>query len=336
MKKGLKLTILKAFWRSMRPAVVVYLVALLSFGLVAFLTRFSSSFFWYSSSVFTAINLAYFTYQAIGYYRHYQSLESLDVSQRAEWEALAKGHDPIESVYQAKLLELADLYYRDMQANREVQQEQLDYFTLWLHQIKTPIAAMSLLNQGMTDAQQKRQFQQELIRVEDYTHMALSYLKLSEHSQELDLGVVDVDLVVKKVIKKYAVLFIYNQVQLDYQPLNLKVVSDGKWLEVLIELIISNSLKYAPQGKIRIYKEGQTLVFWDNGMGISSQDLPKIFEKGYSGTNGRLTEKSTGLGLFLSKRICQRLGHSITVESELGDYTRVSVTLDQENLSLYD
>lgn len=328
--------IIRAFLRSMRPAFTIYGVALFSFGMIAFLTRFPFDYFWYSVFVFSVICAIYSGFQGYGYYGRYRDIERLPLTQITEIENFPEGHDPSDQLYQDKLVELAELYYRDMQKNREAQQEQLDYFTLWLHQIKTPIAAMSLLNQGMPDSKQKRQFEQELIRVEDYTHMALSYLKLTEHSQELDVETVEIDRVLRRVIKKYAVLFIYNQIQLDYQPTGLQVVSDEKWLEVLFELILSNSLKYAPKGKIRIFAQGQTLVMEDNGMGIRAEDLPKIFEKGYSGMNGRLKEKSTGLGLFLSRKICQRLGHDIHVESELNKYTKVSFDLSRKEVPLFD
>lgn len=327
---------LTPFLQSIRSQLVTYVTGVASFGIVAFLTRFPATFFWYSVLLFTSLLLIYLLIQGVRYVNYYRHIEELTNEQILEGTHMPATEQPIDQLYQEKLIKLAEAAYQQNQRNRENQQEQLEYFTLWLHQIKTPIAAMSLLNQSAEESQQKRQFEQELIRVEDYTHMALNYLKLTEQSQELDIATTDVDKVIRTVIKKYAVLFIYNHIQLDYEPTHLAVVSDRKWLEVLLELIISNSLKYAPKGKIRIYAVGDTLVVEDNGRGIRAEDLPKIFQRGYSGMNGRLHEKSTGLGLFLSQKICDRLGHRIKVESKWHEYTKVSLDLSREQMTLFD
>src|SRR5690606_38400569 len=123
---------------------------------------------------------------------------------------------------------------------------------------------------------------------------------------------------------------------LDYQPLKTTVLSDGQWLQILLEQLLSNSLKYTASGSISIYLDPgreQTLIIEDTGAGIRTEDLPKIFNKGYSGLNGRLHEKSTGIGLFLSKKICKRLGHELTIESELGKGTRAAVSLARKELA---
>lgn len=331
--------IFRAFLCSVRPQLVLSGMALICFGLVAFLTRYSFSFFGYSSLLFLAGESCYFLFQWSSYIKRYRILESLQSYDLNILEDIPAISDPAEFLYQEKLHTLKDELHQQMQTSVTAQKEQMDYFTLWLHQIKTPIAAMSLLNQRLPSSAEKRQIEQELLRMEDYTHMALNYLKLEGSSQELDLTETDVDRVIRKVIKKYAILFIYNGIQLDYQPTNLKVVTDGKWLEVLLEQILSNSLKYAPKGRVRIYADPNkeaTLLIEDNGAGIRAEDLPKIFEKGYSGWNGRLHEKSTGLGLFLSRKICQRLGHTMEIDSKWHVYTKVALHLEREELSLYD
>lgn len=332
----------KALWaylRTARPLFIVYAAALLCFGTVAFLIQYPLAYFLYSVLLLTVFLLVYLVGQGARYIERYQTLQRLKGFQLPSEEDLGGGKLPLEDLYQEWLLELGDKNRVQAQAHFEEKREQLDYFTLWLHQVKTPIAAMSLLNQRLPSSYEKRQLEQELIRVEDYTNMALSYLKLEEHNQELDLTEVDLDAAIRKVIKKYSVLFIYNHIQLDYQPTHLKVISDGKWLEVMLEQIISNSLKYAPGGKVQIYadpKRKATLVVEDDGIGIRSEDLPKIFEKGYSGLNGRLHEKSTGLGLFLSRKICLRLGHRIHIDSRIHEYTKVSLKMEQETFALYD
>ncbi|SFK29497.1 Histidine kinase-, DNA gyrase B-, and HSP90-like ATPase [Marinilactibacillus piezotolerans] len=128
-----------------------------------------------------------------------------------------------------------------------------------------------------------------------------------------------------------------NKIQVVYQPLEKQFLSDPNWLQVLVEQILSNSLKYTKTGKISIFLEdGHTLVIEDTGAGIREEDLPKIFEKGYTGLNGRLHEKSTGLGLFLSKKICSRLGHRLHIESELGSGTKVYIDFKRPDFQLFD
>ncbi len=320
--------IVKSFFRSIRPQIIIVVVSVIIFGLLAFLTRFPAVLFWYSVLLIGFFVIVYWLYQGFRYRARYEAMLA-DTP-------VPLGYDPVDELYQEKLLLLEEQLKDQEQANREREQEQLDYFTLWLHQIKTPIAAMSLLHQQLPHSSEKKLLEQELIRIEDYTHMALNYLKLEGSNQELDLTEVDLNAVIKKVIKKYASLFIYNAIQLDFNPTQLTVVSDSKWLEVLIEQLLSNSLKYTPKGTIRIYTEANQLIIEDNGSGIRSEDLPKIFEKGYTGMSGRLHEKSTGLGLFLSRMICKRLGHTMTIESEVNVFTKVTLDLSRGNVVLFD
>lgn len=199
------------------------------------------------------------------------------------------------------------------------------------------MAAISLLLQrqeGAVEGQKK--IEQELIRLEDYTHMALNYLKLEDVGKEMDLEYVEVDEVIKETIKKYAILFIYNDIKLEYEELRLSVLSDRKWLQVLIEQLLSNSLKYTKKGTIRIYKLEDAIVIEDTGSGIRKEDLPRIFEKGYTGFNGRLHEKSTGLGLFLSRKICERLGHQLTIHSIENQGTNAKIDFYREKFNSFD
>ena len=178
--------------------------------------------------------------------------------------------------------------------------------------------------------------EQELVQIENYTHMALNYLKIEQSCSDLDFAQVSLDRVIKETVKKSSILFIYKHIQLDYQEIDKSVLSDEKWLKVLVEQIVSNSLKYTPEGgKIKIYMSPTTedqLIIEDTGIGIRSEDLPRIFERGYSGFNGRIHEKSTGLGLFLSQEITKRLGHGMSIESNVGKGTKVMIDLARTSL----
>ena len=195
-----------------------------------------------------------------------------------------------------------------------------DYFTLWVHQIKTPITATKMILESNMEDKEAR-IRPQIIYIEQYTDMAINYLKLMNTDTDMDIGVVSLDDIIKSVLKKYSVLFIINHITLNYEPISETVISDAKWLSILIEQIISNALKYTKKGSITISfdKDSYVLLIKDTGIGIRSEDIPKIFDRGYSGLNGRLNEKSSGLGLYLVREIGNRLSTEITVKSEVGN-----------------
>lgn len=195
-----------------------------------------------------------------------------------------------------------------------------DYFTLWVHQIKTPITATKMILESNMEDKEAR-IRPQIIYIEQYTDMAINYLKLMNTDTNMDIGVVSLDDIIKSVLKKYSVLFIINHITLNYEPISETVISDAKWLSILIEQIISNALKYTKKGSITISfdKDSYVLLIKDTGIGIRSEDIPKIFDRGYSGLNGRLNEKSSGLGLYLVREIGNRLSTEITVKSEVGN-----------------
>lgn len=268
----------------------------------------------------------------------HQALRQLD---EASLQALRKQTDDNDLLMQTYLEQTEELLKEQALERQQFHQhleEQKDYFTLWLHQIKTPISSISLILQQDTVEASSQKIKHELIYLNDYTHMGLNYLKLADTGHELDLASVDVDTLIRNILKKYASLFIYNHIQINYAPLNLQVLSDAKWLQVLLEQILSNALKYTPAGgEITIAVENDhQLVIKDTGIGIHPNDLPKIFEKGYSGLNGRMQEKSTGLGLFLARKICQRLNYSLSIESEVGKGTIVYLETGRDAIELFD
>lgn len=324
------------FLRTLRPQFFLFLAMLLIFGLLSLFTHVPLPIYWYGVLLSLAIWFMSITVQAIRFRRSLQRAENLTPTNELPFSEVQV--DGIECTYLKKYKELTDKYRDYKQAQNEKSQEQMDYFTLWLHQIKTPIASISLIFQReKEELPERKQLEQEMIRLNDYTHMALNYLKLEDPGKEMDLEKVDLEEVIKETVKKYAVVFIYNNIRLDYESLNAYVLTDRKWLQVLLEQLLSNSLKYTKSGEIKIYMgNSQELVIADNGSGIRKEDLPKIFEKGYTGLNGRLHEKSTGLGLFLSRKICQRLGHQLTIESEPGEGTIARINFEREEVTIFD
>lgn len=226
---------------------------------------------------------------------------------------------------QIQELEEANLNLRNDFLAKE--KELQEYFLIWIHQIKTPITAGKLICDSDIENENIKNIKKELIYIEDYTNMALSYLKMSNHNTDMDISLMNLDDIIRPLIKKYAILFISNNIKLEYEKLNVKVITDSKWCMVVIEQLLSNAIKYTKNGIISIsFNEKENyLEIKDNGIGIKDSDLPKIFDKGYSGFNGRQNQKSTGIGLFLVKQILDKLGQKVKLESKLGEGTSVKV-----------
>ena len=201
-----------------------------------------------------------------------------------------------------------------------------DYYTLWAHQIKTPIAAMHLLLQSDSGTL-SRECEAELFKIEQYTEMALGYIRLESGTNDFVITACDTDRIIKSVLKKFSKQFILKKLTLDYKETGLTAVTDEKQLGFIIEQIISNSLKYTKKGTISVYSKGNSIFISDTGIGISGEDLPRIFEKGFTGYNGRTDRKSTGLGLYLCRRTADKLGHTLRVSSEIGKGTLAEIDL---------
>ena len=204
---------------------------------------------------------------------------------------------------------------------------------MWVHQIKTPISAMRLILQD-DESERGRALSTELFRIERYVELVLSYLRLGGGSTDYMIRQVDVDNMLRQAVRKYAPLFIRGKVALELRETALHVLSDEKWLQLVVEQVLSNAVKYAPGGHVKVWSEGEQLFIQDDGVGIAAEDLPRIFERGFTGYNGRMDKRATGIGLYLSREICRKLGHTITVESELGKGTRVTVGLARPYLEV--
>ena len=210
----------------------------------------------------------------------------------------------------------------------------MDYYTLWVHQIKTPIAASQLLVQDVTDRNIKSLLEQEIFKIDAYTHLVLQYLRLENFHDDLQLKQVALEQLVKEVVRKYSLFFIQKGLTINLDDLDVKVISDEKWLLVIIEQVLSNSLKYTKSGGIEVYFKDNTLYLKDSGIGIKDSDILRVFERGFSGYNGRLTQQSSGLGLYLSKKIADQLGHEISISSQVGQGTTVSIHFQKKKLAI--
>jgi len=207
-------------------------------------------------------------------------------------------------------------------ASLEKYNDMIDYYTVWVHQIKTPIASMRLNLQNEDSPLARRQLS-ELLRIEQYVDMVLAFLRVDSDYSDFVFRETDVDALIRKTVKRFAGDFIGKKIKLDLKPTEMNVVTDEKWFGFVLEQLLSNSLKYTDRGSVSFYGEDGTLVIEDTGIGIEKEDLPRIFQKGFTGVNGRTDRKSSGIGLYLVGKVCRKIGIEIKIESEVGAGTRV-------------
>ena len=244
----------------------------------------------------------------------------------------AQAQTPLEKLLQERVEELEYEQKNQLLVEQEKYNDLLDYYTLWVHQVKTPIAASSLLIGDLKDKEAKSQLEQELFKIESYVHLVLQYLRLESFHDDLVLKQENLADLVREVVKKYALFFIQQGLSLNLHDLDHTIVTDKKWFLVILEQVLSNSLKYTKEGSIEIYFQEGSLYIKDTGLGIQNADLLRVFERGFSGYNGRLTQQSSGLGLYLSKKIADQLGHKIAIDSQVGQGTTVSIAFPEKKL----
>ncbi len=211
--------------------------------------------------------------------------------------------------------------------------EMVDYYTVWAHQIKTPLAAMKLSLQN-EDSALSRQLSADLFRTEQYVEMVLAFLRLGSDSTDYVLRPCHLDEVLKQSLRKFAPEFISRKLTLTYEPVTAAVVTDEKWLAFLVEQLLSNALKYTKTGGITVSFADNTLSVTDTGIGIAAEDLPRVFDKGFTGYNGREDKSASGLGLYLCKQVCDALCIRISLASQVGRGTTVDLFFDQSPTTL--
>lgn len=287
----------------------------------------------------------------VGFFRYSSKVKALSnaLNRPVEEQAqLPEATDDVEMLYH-RLLENQSIAMNESESSAAIRQSQMrDYYSMWVHQIKTPISAMKLLlevereelGQLMCDDEQSQyllsdnmdSFEDELFRIEEYVSMALQYQRVSSTENDFVLEKVSVDGVIRDTIKKYAKIMIRRHIGINYSGTGQEVYTDGKWLAFMLEQILSNAIKYTPQGFVTIEtaeeKDRFFITIKDTGIGIKAEDLPLVFEKGYTGYNGHADKKATGIGLYLCRQMADKLGHTIRMESEIGKGTKVWIGFD--------
>lgn len=249
-------------------------------------------------------------------------------------EEFPKTHCVFESDYRKIVFALKEINTALENEFQSWKSESIDYYTTWVHQIKTPISVMRLMLQ-QKDTDENQRLMAELFRIEQYVEMVLTYFRLDSDSSDLVIKKYDLDGIVRGVIRKYASQFVIKRLQLNYCGTNVSVITDEKWLSFIIEQILSNSVKYTDRGSVTIeVSDDMILSITDTGIGIMQEDLPRIFEKGFTGYNGRSDKKSTGLGLYLVKKTADMLCNKISVKSELGKGTTFAIDLRRNDIEI--
>lgn len=322
--------ILKSYLKKNIKVYILFIVFILIFFIMFYLYNLPLEALIYTGSFcFLAALIASFS-DFVNYKESYKKLNFLEQNILNDLEALPKSLD-IRIDYYHKIIEkLYEELEKLTQENRQKNTDMVDYYSMWVHQIKTPIAAMNfLLDNEEVD---QKILQQELFKIERYVEMVLTYIRLDSISSDYVITKINLDEVVKDTVKKYASLFINKKIKLNYVSHETMVISDKKWLSFTFEQILGNSVKYSStNGEITIETFENKLVIEDKGIGIKEEDLPRIFEKGFTGFNGRYEKKSSGLGLYLCKKTLDKLGHHIEISSTVGKGTRVEITFPKED-----
>lgn len=308
----------------------LYGVFALIMALVLKLYGFPAEPVLYGAVLCSVAGAASFLYGFVRYKRKRENLWRLRRAVPGEEFRFPKAGDQTEELYQETILELDRLRREARGEKQKFYRELTDYYTMWVHQIKTPIAAMRMLLQE----EGNQEGLSELFKIEQYVEMVMGYLRTEDISSDMRFDNCELDGIIREQIHKFAGVFVRKRLALEYERTDAVVLTDGKWLGFVIGQLLSNSLKYTKKGKISISyrKESETLSVEDTGIGVMPEDLPRVFERGFTGYNGRGESASTGIGLYLCAKIMRKLGHQISMESEPGKGTRVLLGLGREDL----
>lgn len=222
---------------------------------------------------------------------------------------------------------------------RIAQNDYKAYIEMWVHEVKTPLAAAKLVIQN-NPCSFSESLLEEMEKIEGFVEQALYYARSTNPEKDYLIKNISLQETVNKVIRKHSKTFIFKKIKLEIEDIDVMIYSDAKWLEFILDQIVSNALKYTPEEygilKICITKEEDSIMLHitDNGMGIPASDLPRIFDKGFTGKNGRMNEKATGMGLYLCKTLCDKLYLGITADSQLEKGTTITITFPISKLML--
>lgn len=312
---------------------IIYGMYLVFWGLI-FLTFYLYEFSFapfFDGWLFTAFVLV--VYSLVSFYRSFRKQKQLELLATKDLQLsnlvfLPKAATLSEQTYQEVLRLVLENKNQEQEELQQKQRAMLDDFGLWLHQIKTPVAALDLLIQsGQLDP---RTMKNEVFKINEYLQMILNYMRQNLDQADLVFQQLSIEKIIKSVVKKYATFFSQKDLSLQLGNLEGRVYSDRKWLIFILEQVIFNAIKYTENGTISISFSDNQLTIQDTGIGIRSEDLPRVFEKGYTGMNGREQQRASGLGLYLSQEAAEKLGCRLYIESQVKKGTTVTIVFPEE------
>ena len=318
--------------RQIRRKIIIFILFVLVFLSAFILYHLPVEAVIYPAIICAIVGAGFLIYDYFGALRKHKELEEIKKFTAELMDVFPEKVSIEASDYQQIIEKLRD---EKLQLKTQMEfkyTDMADYYAVWVHQIKTPIASMRL-NLQNEDTELSRRLTYDLFRIEQYVDMVLCYFRLDSDSTDYVFKEYELDDIVKQAVHKFAGQFIRRGIKLNYKPLTEKVITDEKWLLFVIEQVLSNALKYTMEGSITIsIEKPKTLCIKDTGIGIAPEDLPRVFEKGYTGYNGRSDKKASGLGLYLCRRICSKLGYTIKAESLLDSGTEIRINLEKQDI----
>ena len=319
--------LLQFFWEQ-RMVGLFLVLAISIFALVFSMYDIKLEAILYASMLCLTAGLLFEGVHLISYLRRHTEQQKRLQGLPVFYSELLPPHTLAEQDLQEMVQKLGEQYTAVTTDWQRQQKESLDYYSAWVHQIKTPISSMKMILQ-QEDTEENHLLSAELFRIEQYTEMALQYLRLDSKTNDFVFQQYDLDSIIRQAIRKYAPQFILRKIRLIYEPVSMTILTDEKWMLFLLEQLLSNAIKYTPHGSVTIsVTPEKVLQVADTGIGIAPEDLPRIFEKGFTGDNGRADKKSTGLGLYLCQQAAKKISVSLSVTSEVGKGSVFSVHLD--------
>lgn len=235
--------------------------------------------------------------------------------------------------YQTMLQQMEKKYLRQLNEVRQNQQNYYDFIMSWFHEIKTPISVLRLMQQTRID---QSSLADEVEKIEHYVDLALYYAKSDSFNQDYDIRSYLLAPIIKEQIKAHSKTFISKKIKVKFDDCAFAVQTDKKWLSFILSQLLSNALKYTPEnGTISIHCTEEKSELWlfvkDNGIGIPAEDIPRVFNRGFTGENGRQYARSTGMGLYLAQELAKKLGHTISCSAKKGHYTEMTIHFPHHN-----
>lgn len=314
---------------------LVYRRLLFLFALLA--AALNSLFWWlngaapgdvlYSGLLFLAALALVVALDAPLFMRRCKQLSELRENVAGFEQEIPAGSNALEQAYAGIAQGLLQRLRQETDALDRMHRRDIEYYTMWVHQIKTPLSALRLLLEGGVAGQ--AQLEQELFQIERYVEMALSYARSARMESDMVIEPCDVEAVLRKSIRKYAPQFIAKDLRVQVEGQGWLAPADAKWLAFLLEQLLSNAVKYTYAGGVTARLARPVLEITDTGVGIRPEDLPRVFERGFTGYNGRIDQRASGLGLGMAKRVADALSIRLQMESEWGKGTRVILILPE-------